>query len=251
MCDEFVESEVLLNQALEIIYKVGSNLKTELGFLIRDYKKADYFLESFSYTKEVQKSLEKFKPIPTFKNGKIIYNVEEKLKELWNRAKNFTANFISFDLFLTNEFVFNSIWNFKLGPHIRSGPLDVLVVGNTEAGKSTVSTGMVNTYRQGKVINVSNATTTALIGGQYTQDKIKFTQLGIVTQQHKKLVIFEEYQAAETDFIKKYRDVRTRGIIDIGRVQEQLVSPCRVRSLIISNTKNGGGVQEFTMEDMK
>ncbi len=261
ICDEFVNKPNFnANDELEIIYKVVSDEKTNVVALIKHYRSSSHFLDNFDITDGVKESLKLFQPATTttVSNGKFTItneSVRSKLEELWNRSRDnsFTRNFIRFDLFLANELVFCSPWRLKFINVSIPAVLDILIVGDTETGKSTTANGMISWYNQGKSVNLSSATKIALLGGTKEIGGKKFTFVGTIPSSHKRLIVMEEYEtvlsknsSGDMDkFMLAFRDVRSKGEISIERAQGSIRVPCKVRTIIISNAPKGQQINSF------
>ncbi len=121
ICDAFFSHpDFGANDELEIIYKVIGDEKANVVAVVKDYRSSSHFLETFKINDDIINSLQKFQPSVDilFKDGKITnkhQSVDDKLKELWNRSRHnsFTRNFVRYELFLSNEFVFCSPWRLK------------------------------------------------------------------------------------------------------------------------------------------
>ncbi len=261
ICDEYHENpNFSANDELEIIYQALSDEKTNVVLAIKDYRNSSHFLDSFEITDEVIESLKLFQPSTSITmNGTIIketkQTVDDKLKELWNKSRDnkFTRNFIRFNLFLANELVFCSPWKFNLCDVSIPAVLDILIVGDTETGKSTTANGMINWYNQGKSINLSSATKIALLGGTKEIGGKKFTFVGVIPASHKRLIVMEEYEtvlsknsSGDMDkFMLSYRDVRSKGELSIERAQGSIRVACKIRSIMISNAPKGQQISSF------
>jgi len=163
--------------------------------------------------------------------------IQEKLGMLYESMKHYTAPHLNFDLWLMADLVFNSVLQFQFGDLIR-GALDVFILGDTHVGKSETTGKMTNLYDFGHFLSLKNSTTLGLIGGSKKEDNSMLNTIGAIPRQHKKLVVLEEFSGAPPSFIKTMTDIRSSGKIHITRVAGELVAPCVLRTITISNPIN-------------
>ncbi len=243
ICNHLVkEVKIEANQEIEIIHKPlqEGDKKAQLVAVIKDYRNSSHFLDNFEITPAIIKSLNKFKVFETLNE-----TVESKLTELWERAKNFTKKFIEKELFLATELTFNSPWQITYGKEIIKAPLDVLIIGDTQVGKSTTAEGMIHKYQNGIIRNLSSSTTISLIGGQRKSGGKEFTTIGALPANNRKLVVMEEFSTAlskqngnMSDFIETFRNTRSSGKVHISRANGEIKAPCVIRSIILTNPKH-------------
>lgn len=167
-------------------------------------------------------------------------NVKERLNKLYESAKHYVAKHLNYDIWLMTDLVFNSILDFKYGEVIR-GALDVFFLGDTQVGKSETTSKMVELYNFGHFLSLKTSTTIGLIGGSNKVDGAFCNTIGAIPRQHKKLAILEEFSGARPDFIKTMTDIRSSNELRISRVSGELIVPCKLRMITISNPINDEG----------
>lgn len=163
--------------------------------------------------------------------------VEQKLDYLYQSAKHHIAKHLNFDIWLMTDLVFNSILDFKYGEVMR-GALDVFFLGDTQVGKSETTSKMTELYDFGHFLSLKTSTTVGLIGGSNKIDGAFCNTIGSIPRQHKRLVILEEFSGAKPDFIKTMTDIRSSNELRLSRVSGELVVPCKLRMISISNPIN-------------
>lgn len=164
-------------------------------------------------------------------------SVQDKLDKLYESAKHYVAKHLNFDIWLMTDLVFNSILDFKYGEVMR-GALDVFFLGDTQVGKSETTSKLVDLYNFGHFLSLKTSTTVGLIGGSNKIDGSFCNTIGSIPRQHKRLVILEEFSGARPDFIKTMTDIRSSNELRISRVSGELVVPCKLRMITISNPIN-------------
>lgn len=166
--------------------------------------------------------------------------IEERLNVLYESAKHHIAKHLNYDIWLMTDLVFNSILDFRYGEVMR-GALDVFYLGDTRTGKSETTSKMTELYSFGHFLSLKTSTTVGLIGGSSKIDGAFCNTIGSIPRQHKRLVILEEFSGARPDFIKTMTDIRSSNELRISRVSGELVVPCKLRMITISNPINDEG----------
>jgi hypothetical protein len=164
-------------------------------------------------------------------------NIKERLDKLYESAKHHIAKHLNYDIWLMTDLVFNSILDFNYGETMR-GALDVFFLGDTQVGKSETTSKMVELYNFGHFLSLKTSTTVGLIGGSNKVDGAYCNTIGAIPRQHKRLAILEEFSGARPDFIKTMTDIRSSNELRISRVSGELVVPCKLRMITISNPIN-------------
>jgi hypothetical protein len=164
-------------------------------------------------------------------------SIEERLDYLYQSAKHHIAKHLNYDIWLMSDLVFNSILDFNYGGPMR-GCLDVFFLGDTQVGKSETTGELVKLYNFGHFLSLKTSTTVGLIGGSSKIDGAFCNTIGAIPRQHKRLAILEEFSGAKHDFIKTMTDIRSSNELRLSRVSGELVVPCKLRMITISNPRN-------------
>ena len=77
-----------------------------------------------------------------------------------------------------------------------------------------------------------------MIGGSSKVDGSFCNTIGAIPRQHKRLAILEEFSGARHDFIKTMTDIRSSNELRLSRVSGELIVPCKLRMITISNPLN-------------
>ena len=133
--------------------------------------------------------------------------------------------------------MFNSILDFDYGGPMR-GCLDVFFLGDTQVGKSETTGELVKLYNFGHFLSLKTSTTVGLIGGSSKVDGSFCNTIGAIPRQHKRLAVLEEFSGARYDFIKTMTDIRSSNELRLSRVSGELIVPCKLRMITISNPLN-------------
>lgn len=164
-------------------------------------------------------------------------NIKERLDRLYESAKHHIAKHLNYNIWLMSDLVFNSILDFNYGEPMK-GALDVFFLGDTQVGKSETTSKMVELYNFGHFLSLKTSTTVGLIGGSNKVDGAFCNTIGAIPRQHKRLAILEEFSGARPDFIKTMTDIRSSNELRISRVSGELIVPCKLRMITISNPIN-------------
>lgn len=103
---------------------------------------------------------------------------------------------------------------------------------------SETTSKMVELYNFGHFLSLKTSTTVGLIGGSNKVDGSFCNTIGAIPRQHKRLAILEEFSGARPDFIKTMTDIRSSNELRISRVSGELIVPCKLRMITISNPIN-------------
>lgn len=163
--------------------------------------------------------------------------IEQRLDYLYQSAKHHIAKHLNFDIWLMSDLVFNSILDFDYGGPMR-GCLDVFFLGDTQVGKSETTGELVKLYKFGHFLSLKTSTTVGLIGGSSKVDGAFCNTIGAIPRQHKRLAVLEEFSGARHDFIKTMTDIRSSNELRLSRVSGELIVPCKLRMITISNPLN-------------
>lgn len=163
--------------------------------------------------------------------------IAERLDHLYQSAKHHIAKHLNFNIWLMSDLVFNSILDFDYGGPMR-GCLDVFFLGDTQVGKSETTSELVKLYNFGHFLSLKTSTTVGLIGGSSKVDGSFCNTIGAIPRQHKRLAVLEEFSGARYDFIKTMTDIRSSNELRLSRVSGELIVPCKLRMITISNPLN-------------
>ena len=208
----------------------------QLVMLIMDAEQANDSVTDFELTDTVKNSLQ------TIQN--IEGTVEEKIKTLTEKIK----GLIGYDgintLIQAVDFAFNTPlqFNFHTSKNIRAY-LDTIIVGESRTGKSSTADTLRRLYGLGTFTSLAgnSATIPGLIGGSNKTATGFQTRAGIIPQNHKGLVIFEEFGKSNNSIITELTDIRSSNEIRITRVAGTITLPAMVRMISLTNPKNKDG----------
>ncbi len=146
----------------------------------------------------------------------------------------------------TIDLGFHSALTFNLGKFKNErGYLDILIVGESRTGKSSTADKLRKTYGLGTFISLagSSATVPGIIGGSNKTSGGSYqTRAGAIPQNHKGLIIFEEFGKCNSNIIANLTDIRSSNEVRIARVSGTITMPALVRMISLTNVKNTDGM---------
>lgn len=208
-----------------------------LIMVIKDVEESDEFIDNFKITPEVKESLNKFR----VQNG---FTFEEKFNDTIERVKGIVdANYNNL-LLMVIDLWFHSALQIQVGKNIIRGYLDTLLVGESRIGKSSTVTALQEMYQLTKTVSLAgtSATIAGLIGGSNKVGGSFQTRAGIIPQNNKGGIVFEELVKCNANIIKELTEIRSSNLVRITRVSGALELPAYVRMLTLTNSKTTNGV---------
>ncbi len=207
-----------------------------LIMLIQDIKEATDSVTNFKITPDV---IEDFKYIQNLGN-----TLEEKIEKLSLSVQGLTNFNTDLTLIQAIDFAYNTVleFNFRNFKNVR-GYLDTLIITESRVGKSTTAEALRNTYELGVFTSLagSSATVAGIIGGSNKVGGSFQTRAGLIPQNHRGLVIFEELGKSNSQILKELTDVKSSNRARITRVNGSLDLPALVRMISLTNVKSAQG----------
>lgn len=208
----------------------------QLVMLIMDAEQANDSVTDFELTDQVKSSLN------------VIQNLEGDLSSKIDNLTEKTKGLLGYNgintLIQSVDFAFNTPlqFNFHNNQHIRAY-LDTIIVGESRTGKSSTADTLRRLYGLGTFTSLAgnSATIPGLIGGSNKTATGFQTRAGIIPQNHKGLVIFEEFGKSNNSIITELTDIRSSNEVRITRVAGTITLPAMVRMVALTNPKNKDG----------
>lgn len=209
----------------------------QLIMLINNAVNANDSVSNFVVTPEVVTQLDIIRAMPG--------TVEEKMHVLTQKVKGLIG-YDGIDLLIkVLDLAYHTVISFNFGhfTNVR-GYLDTLVVGESRTGKSSTAEQLRQTYQLGTFTSLAgnSATVPGLIGGSNkTPGGAYQTKAGLIPQNHRGLIIFEEFGKCKNDIVAELTDVRSSNEVRITRISGTLALPATVRMISLSNVKSFQG----------
>lgn len=208
----------------------------QLTMLITDAVQANDSVSNFHIDDTVKANLDVVRNIPG--------NVSEKIDKLVKHVKGILGYNGNNTLIKALDFAYHTVLEFDFGTfkNIR-GYLDTIIVGESRVGKSSTADALRKTYGLGTFTSLAgnSATIPGLIGGSNKTANGYQTRAGTIPQNHKGLIIFEEFGKSNANIIAELTDIRSSNEVRITRVSGTITLPAMVRMISLTNVKNTSG----------
>lgn len=209
----------------------------KLTMMILEIEEANDSVTHFKVTDEVKQQLKLFQPQGQETITQTIHRHVEKVKGLVK----YDANEQLIQLI---DLWYHTPLEFNLGSmkHQRAY-LDTIIIGESRTGKSSISTALQETYGLGTFVSLAgnSATIPGLVGGSSKAGGSWQVRAGIIPQNHRGAIIFEELAKSKGDILKELTDIKSSNEVRITRVNGTLQLPALVRMLTLTNPKVGSG----------
>lgn len=224
-------------------YKVTYKLVTnpykgqQLSMIILDVEKATDSVTNFKITPETKANLNVIRELPG--------TVTDRMEILTSKVKGILGYDGNNQLIQAIDLTYHTVLEFNFGnfQNIR-GYLDTMIVGESRMGKSSTASALQKTYELGVITSLAGNSSTigGLIGGSNKTPNGFQTRAGLIPQNHKGMIIFEEFAKSNANITKELTDIRSSNEVRITRVSGSVSLPAFVRMLTLTNVradKNG------------
>lgn len=208
----------------------------KLTMIILNAEQANDSVADFKLTEEVKQSLQIIQNIPG--------NLSEKIETLTEKIKGILGYNGINQLIQAIDFSYSTPLQFNFGTFKNERAyLDTIIVGESRTGKSSTANCLRKLYGLGTFTSLAgnSATIPGLVGGSNKTASGYQTRAGIIPQNHKGLVIFEEFGKSNASVITELTDIRSSNEVRITRVAGTLTLPAMVRMISLTNPKNKNG----------
>lgn len=199
-------------------------------------------LDTFQINDAILKRLEIFRPRKGQSVREKMNEIHQDLEDNVHRIKYRRNAAIAMDM------LFHSVIGFKLwGLPVPKGWLEVLLVGDSAQGKSTMAKRMRLHYKVGAWVSGENAKRTGLV---YTQERDKIgdsyhVKWGVIPQNDRMAVVIDEFTGIPKEEWGKFTELRSSGIASCTGAASGTVSS-RTRLLLMCNP-----VKSLTLSDYR
>lgn len=208
----------------------------KLTMIITKVDEANDSVTNFKITEENKKNLDVVKNMEG--------TVAERIDILTNQIRGLTKFDTEATLVQAIDFSYNTVlqFNFRNFKNVR-GYLDTLIVTESRVGKSSTAEALQEAYGLGVFTSLagSSATVAGIIGGSNKVSGSFQTRAGLIPQNHKGLIVFEELAKCNSLILREMTDVKSSGRVRITRVNGTLDLPALVRMIYLTNTKTRPG----------
>lgn len=253
--DLFETADTVSGQPMEYtVYSVGKKLESGQKYMIThklvphpyrgqqlvsiaiDFKQANDSVSDFSVDQKEIENLQKIQNIPG--------TLEEKINTLVQKVKGILGYNGNDTLIKTIDLAFNTVLQFNFGTfkNVR-GYLDTLLISESRVGKSSTADALRRTYGLGAIASLAgnSATIPGLVGGSNKTATGYQTRAGIIPQNNRGLIIFEEFGKSDKQISAELTDIRSSNEVRIARVSGTITLPALVRMITLTNPKTVNG----------
>jgi len=213
----------------------------QLVMLITDVLQANDSVSNFKLNETTKANLTVVREM----TGTVVERIEaltEKVKGLLGyNGNNTLIQALDLSYHTALQFHFGSFKNVR-------GYLDTLIVGESRVGKSSTAEALRTAYGLGVFTSLAgnSATIPGLVGGSNKTAGGYQTRAGIIPQNHKGLIIFEEFGKSNANVVSELTDIRSSNEVRITRVAGTITLPALVRMIALTNVKsNTGGIKSI------
>lgn len=209
----------------------------KLTMIILDTEEANDSVTNFKITEDTKAILQSFQQ----QSG-------ETLAQTMNKHVQKVKGLVKYDanetLIKIIDLWYNCPLEFNMGSlKNQRAYLDTIIIGESRTGKSSISTALQEAYGLGTFVSLAgnSATIPGLIGGSSKAGGSWQVRAGIIPQNHRGAIIFEELAKSKADILKELTDIKSSNEVRITRVNGTLQLPALVRMLTLTNPKVGQG----------
>lgn len=210
----------------------------QLVMLITSAVQATDSVNDFKLTPERIEHLKQIQNLADSTGGRVTALVE-KVKGILGYNGNDT-------LITAMDLAYHTVLQFNFGAfkNVR-GYLDTMIVGESRVGKSSTAEALRTTYELGTFTSLAgnSATIPGLIGGSNKVNGSFQTRAGVIPQNHRGLIIFEEFGKSNNNILKELTDIRSSNEVRIARVSGTITMPAMVRMITLTNVKSDGTIK--------
>lgn len=208
----------------------------QLIMIIVNAVQANDTVSKFKITEDTKRYLNEFKNLQGTVAERITHCVEA-IKGILGYDGNNT-------LIETIDLSYHTVLNFNFGSFkdVR-GYLDTFIVGESRVGKSSTANALREKYKLGVFASLAGnaATIPGLIGGSNKTNGTYQTRAGLIPQNHRGLIIFEEFGKSNNNIAKELTDIRSSNEVRVTRVSGTITMPAVVRMITLTNVKSTDG----------
>jgi hypothetical protein len=193
-------------------------------------------VDAFTLTPAVVEQLRVFQP-----EGESEAALWRQIDHIYDDMERFLRIYQRRDLMLAADLTFHSVLSFVFqGQPLTRGWVEMLAIGDTRTGKTSIIEGMTKYYGAGEMCYGENTTKAGLVGGLHQIGTTWALQWGKIVLNDRGLVVIDEASALPLDQIGGMSAMRSSGIATITKVHTESTHS-RTRAIWISNPRQPAG----------
>lgn len=201
-------------------------------------------LDDFVLDGQAKQSLVQFQ---IDKKNVAVDDVENKLKSFYKHyAETLTNIYGRHDTHVAIDLPFFSPIAFYFNnQYVHRGWLDVLVIGDSQIGKTRIAESLLEHYEVGDVATGETCSYAGLVGGVTQINTHWMIHWGKMVMNDSKLLIIDEMSAMSVDDIEKLSRIRSEGVASIDKIRKEKASS-RTRLIWLSNPRKGNNMVDYS-----
>jgi hypothetical protein len=205
-------------------------------FLFDKLEPAQNDIDQFKMTPELHHKLKVFQP----RKGQ---SIEQKLLEI---HRDFTVNVHRiggrFDLSIAVDLCYHSVIGFKFaGDMVNKGWFELVVMGDTATGKTTMIERMMRHFGLGELIAGEDSKRTGLIYASVQLQGQWVLLWGKIPQNDRRLLVIDEFAGIPGEEVAKMTQLRSEGKARGGGVNAHYETFARTRLILLTNPRGNRG----------
>ena len=225
LIDQLIE----LNETYEMTGKAMPHPRTQRCVaMISDAVPVIDALSSFKLTNGDE--LLKFRP-----DEWSVESIDARLKEYYDElAVNVTKIYERQPMHCIIDLAYHSVIGMIVDGTKRKAWVEVLIVGDSEQGKSEVADKMAEFYSLGEKVDCKSATRAGLLGGSIKIGDKWWIEWGKMPKNNRRLVVLEELKGMSPEVFARLTEMRSSGVAQIPQIASGK-APARTRLVALSN----------------
>lgn len=209
----------------------------ESVLLVHEAKGSSDAIETFQLSRERVSALQRiFRDSPKQTLTKIAETLSANYTNIIGRP----------DLHIAVDLCFHSAFGFEFnGQPIPKGSIELLLFGDTRAGKGSVAEGLSRAYGLGAIVSGENASFMGLVGGLSKLREAFILQWGALPLNNGRLVIIDEFSGLD-EVLGKLSRIRSEGVAEINKGGIHSKTQANARVIWIANPRGGKALSEFS-----
>lgn len=200
-------------------------------------------IDAFRVTPEVVEQLRIFSPTDQHS----VPALQVKLGEIYTDLERMSGIYERRDVMLACDLTYHSVLRFRFfGEEVVRGWVEVLILGDTRTGKSTIVQKFHDHYGCGELGTGENTSFAGLVGGlqQMGGTAWQLTWGRLPLNDRRLYVIDEASNLSQQDF-SRLTSLRSKGEAEVTKIHTEKTH-CRTRKIWVSNPRSGRPLAEYT-----
>lgn len=198
-------------------------------------------LDQFTLTPDTVERLRIFQP-----DGDTLADLDAKLDDFYGELERFTRIYQRRDLMLAVDLTFHSQLAFALQHEtLARGWMELLVIGDTRTGKSTIVTRMSDYYQAGETTSGENTSFAGIVGGLTQVGTTWALRWGKVPLNNRRLLIIDEAGNLPQEQIGRMSSLRSSGIAEVTKIHTERTD-ARTRQVWIANPRGNRPLSTYS-----